>query len=320
MPPENASFERRLRSNEEIELFIRGVLQIENKGKRSITKIRESIYSAESSVRDAHGDTTNNSKTFRDEPYRGDDAREVLREQIVDELIKYDRLDDDDKIRLKKGGAKPATTPKKEKKAFYVIGLPASGKSWVSNKIADWEGAYVVDSDFAKRKFPEYYSRSKDGASIVHEESDNVIFSPMISANKKGLFSYCVEENINVVIPKIGHTLNTIEGFCSTLKKVHDYSVYLVSVDLSREKAVQRAYARFHKTGRYVPLALIFDKYANEPTLNYFRIKQSEKLKAECDKIFSGFMQLSSDVPLRALPVILEQENMDEYIDWLRRD
>jgi len=329
--PLEFEFERKLETNDEIGRFIKGVLLIEEDDDAFI-KIRTMIFAAEMQNRATNDKPTSTSKDFRETAYSDEADRRKLRKQIVRELIEKKRLSHDDDIKLEKGGAKPKTKIKKESKAFVVIGLPASGKSWLSNKIADREGAYVVDSDYAKRKFPEYHSRLSNGASIVHDESDHVVFDPTLSTGDKSLFSHCVNEKINIVVPKIGHSLCSIESFCRTLKDIHGYSVFLVSVDLSREKATLRAYLRYEKSGRYVPLAQIFDRYANEPTLNYFRLKQKEhnnepkkgdikqiKLEKASQKIFSGFMQISSDVDEKELPVMLEQENMDEYEEWLRR-
>ena len=68
----------------------------------------------------------------------------------------------------------PNTALKKDKQAFYVIGLPASGKSEVAGLLSDNYGAIILDSDYAKRKFPEY--QAECGATIVHEESSMVVF------------------------------------------------------------------------------------------------------------------------------------------------
>ncbi|MFL9594216.1 hypothetical protein ACKC5O_19695 [Aeromonas schubertii] len=70
---------------------------------------------------------------FRHPDYSSDDSRIKLRKEIVDELILKDRLPDDNNISLGVGGAKPSEV-KKNSEAVIVIGLPASGKSSISNK------------------------------------------------------------------------------------------------------------------------------------------------------------------------------------------
>lgn len=93
-----------------------------------------------------------------------------------------------------------------------------------------------MDSDFAKRKLPEY-SNQIGGATLVHDEFDVLIFS----YNKGNLLDFCIQNGYNMVILKIGRNIQNIAEFCSKLKDI-DFKPYLISVDLDREKAVQRAY------------------------------------------------------------------------------
>ena len=70
--------------------------------------------------------------------------------------------------------------------------LPASGKSTIANSIADLYGAYIIDSDFAKRKIPEF--GHEFGASIVHEESSIITFGsrkPKYN-DEFSLYEFCV--------------------------------------------------------------------------------------------------------------------------------
>lgn len=239
----------------------------------------------------------------RDFEYRDDEKRSKLRERILDEIIEFERLDNDDDIILGRGGAAPRTSIKAEKKAFYIIGPPAAGKSGVANKIADFFGAYILDSDYAKRKLPEYKNQI-GAASLVHEESDALVFN----YERRNLVGYCINKQYNITIPKIGHNIITICDLCGKLKEI-GYDVFLISVDLDREKATQRAYYRFKETKRYVPLSLIFDGYSNQPTLNYFKIKQKNV------DIFTGFAQISTDVKKGENPILLEEENFSALRD-----
>ena len=97
-----------------------------------------------------------------------------------------------------------------------------------------------------------------------------------------------------------------------SLLKEAGYDVYLISVDLDRQKATQRAYNRFIETKRYVPLSLIFDGYGNQATLNYFKIKQQNR------EVFLGFAQISTDVPLGEPVELIEEYNIERLktIDW----
>lgn len=230
---------------------------------------------------------------FRFRAYSSDDARMELRKTIYDELISQKRLECDDDISLHNGGVLPITTPQKKKMAFYVIGLPASGKSEISNKIADNFGAIILDCDYAKRKFPEYQRSAVYGASALHEESSVVIFGGGSDAyaTEPSVLQYAVEQGYNIVIPKIGDVKDKVVAFSRSLKDL-DYTIHLVLVRLDREEATRRAFYRFIETGRYVPLQLIFDVYGNDPTITFFDL-----LLENCD-CFSSYTMISSNVAI----------------------
>ncbi|WP_102050164.1 zeta toxin family protein [Pygmaiobacter massiliensis] len=293
---------RLLRTEIEIEHFVDNVLQIVPTTEKR-DAIRK-ICSQENNVLAYGSHSTLRDDSHRDFEYRDSKRRETLRETILTELKDLPRLSDDDSIKLGIGGAKPPAGMRAERKAFYIIGPPASGKSKVSNILADRMGAYILDSDFAKRKLPEY--TKEGGASLVHEESDEIVFS-----GENNLMSWCVSQSVNLVIPKIGHTINSINDICTGLSE-KGYEVYLIAIDLDRQKATRRAYQRFIDSNRYVPLAIIFDQYSNEPLINYFRIKSGPKT------VFSGFARISTDVPIGSPFELKEQINLDElkYIEW----
>lgn len=293
---------RKLETDSQIELFVDGILCIEDEDeKRTAINL---IAQAERNIKDYPLYPTLTHTDDRDFKFRDNSVRMKLRKQIIDELYTIARLDNDDEITLGRGGAVPRTGVKLEGKAFYVIGLPASGKSGVASKIADAYGCYVLDSDYAKRKLPEYTNQI-GSATLVHEESDQLVFGD------KGLITKCIGRKANVVIPKIGHNMDGVVTFCAGLKNA-GYSVHLICVDLDRQKATQRAYKRYHATKRYVPLSLIFDAYGNQPTLNYFKIKQ------QCSDLFAGFAELSTDVPIEDPVKLIETHNIDglDAIDW----
>jgi len=221
-----------------------------------------------------------------------DEERNVLRNTILIELIKNRRIDNDDEIKLGVGGALPQTTVKKEKKAIFIIGLPASGKSKIASKMSDEYGAVILDSDFAKRKFPEY---TKDiGASLVHEESTILIFGDKDKKFNYSLKEYCIAQSLNVIIPKIGNDEKSIINLVRYFKK-YEYSIHLILISIDRVESTKRAFKRFKKTKRYVPLSLIFDMYSNDSVLTYYRIKNK--------KIFESYGKIST---LSRIPVIIE--------------
>ena len=235
------------------------------------------------------GKNTLDSTAYRMPQYKTDESRVALRKRIFDELSQKKRLANDEKITLGKGGALPNTALKKDKQAFYVIGLPASGKSEVAGLLSDNYGAIILDSDYAKRKFPEY--QAECGATIVHEESSMVVFGGKEPyASEDSLLKYAVQNDFNIVIPKIGDVSSKVLALAKSLQRAK-YEVHLVLVRLDREIAVRRAFTRFSKTGRYVPLSLIFDVYANDPTITFYDLLHK-------NEIFSSYTMISSNVPL----------------------
>lgn len=236
--------------------------------------------------------STLDNKDYREKGVRENSKRWQLRSQIVQELITLKREADDDKIKLGAGGALPNNLLKNENQAVIVIGLPASGKSSVSNKISEEFGAIILDSDFAKRKFPEFYNY-EFGASLVHEESDAIVFA-CNQSNKPNdfetLFEKSVKNRTNIVIPKIGHNAKSIKTFAELLKNHFQYDVHLILINLDRKDATLRAVERYRSSKRYVPLGLIFDGYSNDPILTYYILKCKEK------SLFSSFGEISTHV------------------------
>lgn len=289
---------RPLTSNVLVEPFVNGVLKISDRieRKNAILKIGEaerqcSYFSQSSTLHNAD---------YRDCDYKTSEQRELLREEILDDLKNNQRIENDDNICLGVGGAKPLTDVKSDSQLFYVIGLPASGKSGIANIIADYYGAYILDNDYAKRKLPEFSMNG--GASLVHDESDEIVFN-----NKNdNLLLFCLRNHYNIVVPKIGHNKRSVSEFCQMMSNCK-YTVNLISVDLDRSLATQRAYYRFKDTQRYVPLSLIFDVYSNQPSLNYFKIKQ------ENPSYINGYAQISTDVPKGSEPILLEEQNIKNF-------
>lgn len=234
--------------------------------------IHSAIITCEKGVLDGIEHPTSISKDFRDRKYSDEAVRLQLRTQIVDELFSKKLFKDDDKIFLGKGGSMP-TNPLKEKEAFILIGLPASGKSYVAAQISEANRAVILDSDFAKRKLPEY-GQYPWGASLVNSESSMIVFGDKVNTGFPSLYEKVVDESYNVVIPKIGSEPEDIIPYCESLYKL-DYKVHLTLVYLPKEISTIRALLRYIKTDRYVPLTLIFDVFGNNPALTYFKLKNA---------------------------------------------
>lgn len=230
---------------------------------------------------------------YRDRKYRTESARECLREKILQQLLYKSRIDNDDNIRLGRGGARPKDEPKAEHIAIIVSGAPASGKSGIATSLADYYSAYILDSDYAKRKFPEYRKYSS-GASLVHREADQIVFGP-----RQSLSAFCFYNGYNVVIPLVGRTRASLNEILKQLK-MFGYLVHLVTISLDRVECTRRAYNRFIQSQRYVPLSYVFDEVGNEPE----RIFWDTILAQRNHRQYASFTLLSTAISKGKPPII----------------
>ena len=270
-------YARPLNDQVRVDLFLEKCLGLQGDHLHShqrlpISTVSKKIRDAESALVATDDEPTLTSKNNRVHGYRDDAQRKGLRQEVLKELITCDRLDDDDLIKLGSGGAKPqGIEPVAGRQAYLIIGLPASGKSSIVARTADKLGAIIIDSDFAKRKLPEY-DGSAAGAKLVHEESTEIVLG---GGTAPSLLGYCKTTGINVVIPKVGHDHGGIIALRDSLAEA-GYQVHLTSTLLLRKESTLRAMDRFLATGRYVSLGLIFDGYANDPVMNYYRLKMED--------------------------------------------
>lgn len=176
----------------------------------------------------------------------------------------------------------------KERKAFIVIGLPASGKSSsVAEPLAQRYGALLIDSDEAKKHLPEY----SDGllASAVHEESSNI-------ADK--VQKHAMEIGDNIVLPLVGNTEEKLRKRIENLKE-YGYYVEMHLVNLPLEKAVNRSIGRFVNENRVVPLDYI-RSVGLHPKENFDKIK--------IEKGVDYYVEWNNDVDRGTRPRLLEEK------------
>ncbi|HCE1956162.1 TPA: zeta toxin family protein [Vibrio parahaemolyticus] len=223
----------------------------------------------------------------------GDGDRQYLQKQILDELVSMTIPKNDDDIRIGFGGSKPRNRIRRNKKAIILLGLPASGKSTVAQVMSDMQGAYIIDSDFAKRKFPEL--AFPNGASWTHDESDD-----LVHGNDDCVLVRCIKDDANMVIPKVGAKADSIRLVYKTLRS-YDYDVSLGLVWLEPHKALQRAIKRYQSSKRYVPIFKII-KDDNAPKEVF------EQLIKELD--LESYVHLSSDVDLGE-PCVIKDMSKD---------
>lgn len=139
----------------------------------------------------------------------------------------------------------PANPVRLERQATVILGPPASGKSSVANPIARHQGAMIIDSDEVKKTLPEFAGGI--GANAVHEESGMIA---------KEVLSLAVDDGANIVIPKVGGSVSSIDKVVSQLAK-DGYSVRIVNMAVSADEAYTRMLKRFVSTGRLVNPAYV---------------------------------------------------------------
>lgn len=247
---------------------------------------------------------TLDNQDIRIEPYREEHDRTNLRNQIFKEMMTLKRLDDDEQVRLGDGGAMPhSKVVGSQRKAFYVMGLPASGKSSICGKLCDMFGAFLLDSDLVKRKLPEFFGLS--GATIVHKESSIITMGGSFDGVPyHSLMEECFLNGYNICLPKIGSNISDTIRLFKILRNC-GYMIFVVLVTLDRLDATRRAYNRYNRTQRYVPLSMIFDGYANDPILCYYRLRRYLEQKGK--KYVDELIAISTNVP-HGQPLIVEDK------------
>ncbi len=161
----------------------------------------------------------------------------------------------DDKIEL------PVNAIRKEKKAVIILGPPAAGKSTLANPIARKMGASIVDADEAKKLLPEY--EGGIGANAIHEES---------SLMSDILLKTLLEEGDNLVLPKVGGNVESIERAISMIKQ-KGYSVEVFDMAVSFDNAMQRMLQRFVSKGRLINPQYVV-KVGENPSKTFDTIQQ----------------------------------------------
>ncbi len=292
------TYSRPLFNSDLLRHFLRTVLQYDYESNCK-SNILERIATGEKNLASL---TADNSQTLHSTSERGDEflddtKRWALRKKIISELLSTTRPDNDDDINIGIGGALPKSALQSNKQAIIIIGLPASGKSTIASSIADEYGAIILDSDYAKRKIPEYYSKPH-GATVVHEESSEIIFGfSENDGNLRSVYETCLEKGHNIIIPKIGQSAKNILNLSITLTETNKYDVHLISIELIKKEATIRALQRFDQTNRYVPLGMIFDHYGNDTMLSYYYLRTKHLAN------FKSFGALSTNVPLGEAPL-----------------
>ena len=126
-------------------------------------------------------------------------------------------------------------TPDQDRKMTIIIGPPGAGKSSIANPVAIRKKAAIADVDDAKQVIPEY--QDGIGANAVHEES---------SVMGQEVLERLLGSGDNIVIPKIGHKLDSIEKLRAAAENF-GYTVDLMLMDVTPQTAVDRMLNSFQK-------------------------------------------------------------------------
>lgn len=271
-------YARKIRTRLDAEWFCKNILfsdipnsKLSSSHKEELENAIKDVLEQETLLRQLASEQSNTLKSQenRVSGYRDDEQRELLREKIAKQCLTQKRVPES-KVTSTYGGMLPNTPLKKDKQFYFVIGLPASGKSSISERLADATGSVYLDADIVKRKLPEFTLDTR-GASLVHLES-NYILRPsndLGDAPEYNIMVNCFQNGCNIVYNMIGDNYDWLKSMVETVKSM-DYQVHLLLMGLDRVKCVKRAYNRFKETGRYLSLPLLFDVYANNPTISFF--------------------------------------------------
>ena len=199
----------------------------------------------------------------------GDPERRKLMKQLVRRL--FDAQNGSAEMEIRKGKLKmkkindvPQYTGEvaRDKKAYIILGRPASGKSAVfADPLSFNNKARIIDSDLVKSWLPEFAEGL--GAGKLQLESTVIAETALEAALEKGE---------NVVIPRVGGKSGT-PALIQQLKKA-GYEINLYYNDLPQGKSIMRAMSRFAETGRYLSINylhndLIEDRFKNKAFVGF---------------------------------------------------
>ena len=124
---------RNLKSKEQVADFLKNIVEIDC-SEQEFQKYVQLIYTYETEFRTAYNKQTLYDKALRDPQYSDDLQREYLANLILQDLLTLPILDNEIDISQGIGGSLPQNMkPREDRQAYYIIGLPASGKSCVAN-------------------------------------------------------------------------------------------------------------------------------------------------------------------------------------------
>lgn len=161
---------------------------------------------------------------------------------------------------------------RKDRIAVIITGLPAAGKSRLTNEIKDIIKGMVVDSDDYKKLIPEY--KNGIGTSSTHNESKEFF---------KRMLKKTISNGDNIIIPTLGRNEEPLIKIINSLKN-KEYGIAMVRVDVPVTVAELRNIKRAIKTGRYVDSEIITKEVDNTIKTIYNKLtKEQINVRAEID-------------------------------------
>ena len=160
----------------------------------------------------------------------------------------------------------------KDRIAVIVTGVPAAGKSTLTNEIKNIIKGMVVDSDDFKKVIPQY--KNGIGNSSVHDESKELF---------KKMLKKTISNNDNIIIPTLGRNEEPLVKIINSLKS-KGYGIAMIRVDVPLTVAELRNIKRAIKTGRYVDSQIITKEVDNNIKTIYNKLtKEQINVRAEID-------------------------------------
>lgn len=155
--------------------------------------------------------------------------------------------------------------------AVLLLGAPGSGKTTAGMPVAtEFVGKdtklAVINADDIKTEL----GSQNWNVAAYHEESSQLA--------ERTLIPNAVEGRHNVLFDATGANAAKMEAIAKGLSE-NGYDVHIVSVSVPTHVSVSRAYSRFEKGGRFVPLDYA-NKVDGKPAETFEKLKNSEHIKS----------------------------------------
>lgn len=135
--------------------------------------------------------------------------------------------------------------------AIMTGGLPGSGKSTFIKRYANWltnKSIFAIDADEIRAKLPEYQGWN---AFVTHEETSDIIKRLLTLIGRNECRYDILFDGTMVNSKKYNELMNKFLQL--------GYDVYLIYITIPLELSIERALSRYQRSGRFVPLEIIYE-------------------------------------------------------------